>query len=44
MDGLMTGSTGSYHGDKKSEMPIIYGDYFFVEAILRLMDKDFLIW
>lgn len=25
-------------------MPIIYGDFFFAEAILKLMDSDFLIW
>ena len=43
-DGLIDYSTGSYHEEKWTEMPIIYADYYFVEAILRLLDKDFLIW
>lgn len=42
-DGLIDYSTGSYHEEKWTEMPIIYADYYFVEAILRLLDKDFLI-
>jgi hypothetical protein len=32
-------STGS-----NADVPIIYGDYFLTEAILRLLGKDFLIW
>lgn len=43
-DGLIDYSTGSYHEEKWTEVPIIYADYYFVEAILRLLDKDFLIW
>ncbi|WP_242550771.1 glycoside hydrolase family 88 protein [Enterococcus hulanensis] len=43
-DGLIDFSTGSYHEDKWTEVPIIYADYYFVEAILRLLNKDFLIW
>ena len=43
-DGLIDFSTGSYHEEKWTEVPIIYADYYFVEAILRLLDKDFLIW
>lgn len=43
-DGLVDFSTGSYHEEKWTEVPIIYADYYFVEAILRLLDKDFLIW
>jgi len=34
---------GSYDAIEKN-VPIIYGDYFFIEAILRLLNKDFLIW
>ena len=35
----------AYHeeGDRQ-QVPIIYGDYFFAEAVLRLMGKDFFIW
>lgn len=43
-DGLIDYSTGSYHEEKWTEVQIIYADYYFVEAILRLLDKDFLIW
>lgn len=44
-DGIMGKGTGSYHGGPKdTEVPIIYGDYFFTEAILRILGKNFLIW
>ncbi|GHV01602.1 glycosyl hydrolase family 88 [Spirochaetia bacterium] len=44
-DAIMGHGTGSYHGTgKDADAPIIYGDYFFIEAILRLLGKDFLIW
>jgi unsaturated chondroitin disaccharide hydrolase len=44
-DGIIGKGTGSYHGGPDdTEVPIIYGDYFFVEAVLRLLGKDFLIW
>ncbi|API88714.1 glycosyl hydrolase family 88 [Marinilactibacillus sp. 15R] len=43
-DGIITGATGSYHDEKWTEVPIIYTDYYFVEAVLRILDKDFLIW
>ncbi|MCL2832831.1 MAG: glycoside hydrolase family 88 protein [Treponema sp.] len=44
-DGIMGKGTGSYHGGPAdTEVPIIYGDYFFTEAILRILGKNFLIW
>ena len=44
-DGLMGMGTGHYHGNEDQfHVPLIYGDYFFVEAVLRLTGKDFLIW
>jgi unsaturated chondroitin disaccharide hydrolase len=44
-DGVIGKGTGSYHGGSAdTEVPIIYGDYFFTEAIIRLLGKDFLIW
>ena len=43
-DGLIDYATGSYHQETWTEVPIIYSDYYFVEAVLRLLDKDFLIW
>ncbi|MBQ8685157.1 MAG: glycoside hydrolase family 88 protein [Clostridia bacterium] len=35
---------GSLMYDKEQHMPIIYGDYFFAEAILKLKGTDFLAW
>ncbi|QJD84195.1 glycoside hydrolase family 88 protein [Cohnella herbarum] len=44
-DSIVAGGTGSYHGRNGDfEVPIIYGDYFFIEAVLRLRGQDFLIW
>lgn len=42
-DGIVGGGSVSYHNPKHHEK-IIYGDYFFTEAVLRLLGKDFLIW
>jgi unsaturated chondroitin disaccharide hydrolase len=36
--------SGSYETEHDRHVPIIYGDYFFIEAIFRLLDKDILIW
>lgn len=41
-DGILGYGSVSYHG--KVHKPIIYGDYFLLEAVLRLLEKDFLIW
>ena len=44
-DSIVRRGMGSYHGTGFDvDAPIIYGDYFLIEAILRLLDKDFLIW
>lgn len=43
-DGITTSGSARYHREEDREVPIIYGDYFLVEAVLRLLDKDFLIW
>jgi unsaturated chondroitin disaccharide hydrolase len=44
-DGIIGKGTAAYHdGSGNTEIPIIYGDYFFTEAILRLLGNDFLIW
>ena len=42
-DGILDGGSVSYHNDRHHEK-IIYGDYFLIEAVLRLLNKDFLIW
>lgn len=41
-DTILGYGTVAYHG--KVHCPIIYGDYFLLEAVLRMLDKDFLIW
>jgi len=44
-DGIMGYGASRYHTDDyDKDTPIIYGDYFFVEAVLRVIGKDFLIW
>lgn len=45
-DGIIGSGTVAYHkrAENETEVPIIYGDYFFIEAILRLKGLNFLIW
>jgi unsaturated chondroitin disaccharide hydrolase len=42
-DNLLTKCTAAYH-DKTHEFSIIYGDYFFLEALMKLAGKDLFIW
>lgn len=34
----------SYHRTQERDMPIVYGDFYYVEALLKLKGQDFLIW
>lgn len=45
-DSIVTGGTYFYHDPDgtNTEVPIIYGDYYFIEAILKLKDKELFIW
>lgn len=43
-DSIVDGGSACYHREADREVPIIYGDYFFIEGILRLLGKSFLIW
>ena len=43
-DGITTAGSARYHKADDREVPIIYGDYFLLEAVLRILDRDFLIW
>ena len=43
-DGITMAGSACYHREDDREVPIIYGDYFLVEAVLRILDRDFLIW
>ncbi|MBR1686325.1 MAG: glycoside hydrolase family 88 protein [Clostridia bacterium] len=40
---ILTRCTGSYH-TKDHEIPMIYGDYFFLEGVLRLSGKERCRW
>ena len=42
-DYLLEKCTAAYH-DEKHEFSIIYGDYYFLEAILKLTGKELFIW
>ena len=42
-DELLTRCSASYH-DKEHEFPIIYGDYYYIEAIWKLTGKELFIW
>lgn len=44
-DGILGMGKVAYHEQQEmQQVPIIYGDYFFTEAVLRFMKKDFFIW
>ena len=43
-DGVLTHGSARYDRESDREVPIIYGDYFLVEGILRVLKRDFLIW
>lgn len=43
-DGILQNGTVAYGREEETHVPIIYGDYFLVEGILRLLGKAFMIW
>lgn len=43
-DGILQNGTAAYWRDTDRHVSIIYGDYFYVEGILRLLGKEFIIW
>lgn len=43
-DGIVQYGTVAYGRENETHVPIIYGDYFFVEGILKLMKRGFPIW
>ena len=42
-DELLTRGTAAYH-DKNHDFPIIYGDYYYIEAIWKLTEKELFLW
>lgn len=43
-DGIIGGGSESYYRPLTHEVPLIYNDYFFLEALLRLQGTNFVIW
>lgn len=43
-DSIVQMGSGAYSSDEDRHVPIIYGDYFFIEALLKLKEKDLEIW
>ncbi len=43
VDPLLERCSAAYH-EEKHNYPIIYGDYYFTEAILKLCGKEFFMW
>lgn len=45
-DSIVDGGTFFYHDPegKNTEVPIIYADYYFIEAVLRLKGQELFIW
>lgn len=43
-DSILAQGCVAYHSEKERDVPLIYGDYFLVEAVTRLMGKGFAIW
>lgn len=44
VDGIIGGGSLQYHNDYFPDKTVIYNDYYFVEAILRLMHKAAFLW
>lgn len=42
-DNIVEKCTAAYH-DEKHEFSIIYGDYYFIEAVLKLTGRELFIW
>lgn len=42
-DSIVQKCTAAFH-DAKHEFPIIYGDYYFIEAIWKLTGHEIFIW
>ena len=43
VDNLLEKCTAAYH-DEEHEFSIIYGDYYFIEALLKLSGQELFIW
>ena len=43
-DALILRGSHSYHRENQREIPIVYADFYFVEALYKLRGGEFLIW
>lgn len=43
-DGVVTMCSGAYWSEKDRHVPMVYADYYFLEAVLRLLGRDTLLW
>ena len=43
-DSLILRGSHSYHRENQREIPIVYADFYFVEALFKLRGNGFLIW
>ncbi|MBN1501831.1 MAG: glycoside hydrolase family 88 protein [Spirochaetes bacterium] len=43
-EGLLTKGTIDYHQKSTRNIPVIYGDFYFVEAVMKLSGKGFSVW
>jgi len=43
-DALILRGSHSYHREEQREIPIVYADFYFIEALFKLRGNDFLIW
>lgn len=43
-DGIIIGATTAYHEDDGQNINLNYGDYYYIEALLRLIDDYMFIW
>ena len=43
-DGIITATSHSYHQEEETHVPIVYGDYYFVEGLLRLTGNELFLW
>ncbi|GKU26729.1 glycoside hydrolase family 88 protein [Clostridium folliculivorans] len=43
-DSIVSHGTVAYHDENGQHVKLIYGDYFFIEGVLRLLNKDLFMW